>query len=473
MHTLDDLSPYISQQLSSQQWIYQVLESMSDGVWICDATPSLLWINKACEELNGIKRDQVCNKSVQELLGMGNFDTDVTHSVLESKESCAIIQKVQSGRTLLVSGVPIFDEQGEICLVVGTERDLTELNLLREQLDASSKITERFQSALTAMSIEKYGSENLIAFSEPMNRLLETCTRVAGFDTTLLLTGESGTGKSMIAGFIHKTSARSDKPLMSLNCGAIPGSLVEAELFGYADGAFTGSQKGGKPGLFEAADGGTLFLDEVDSFSLELQVKLLTFLDTQSFIRVGGTKVKQVDVRLIVATNQNLQEKVEAGEFRADLFYRLNVLPLNLPPLRDRTEDIPLLIKHILGKLSTRYKQQRKATPDLIDALERYRFPGNVRELENILERSFVLSHSDAIGLGELPPEFKESILPQRQNDDALPYKLAMQKLERQYLEQARDQCRSQQEMASFLNVSQPTVARLLKKHNFIHNGIE
>lgn len=468
MNTLDELSPFNSEQLSSQKWIYQVLESMTDGVWICDASPRLLWINRACEELNDIQRDQVCGKSVDELLGNGNFDTDVTHSVLKTKEPCAIIQKVKSGRTLLVNGVPVFDQQGHVCLVVGTERDLTELNLLREQLDATSKITERFQSALTAMSIEKYGSENLIAFSEPMNRVLETCTRVAGFDTTLLLTGESGTGKSMIAGFIHKTSTRSDKPLMSLNCGAIPGNLVEAELFGYADGAFTGSQKGGKPGLFEAADGGTLFLDEIDSFSLELQVKLLTFLDTQSFIRVGDTKIKQVNVRLIVATNQNLQEKVDAGQFRADLFYRLNVLPLKLPPLRERTEDIPILINHILGKLSDRYKQSREATPDLIDVLGRYRFPGNVRELENILERSFVLAQSNAIGLTDLPPEFQESLLPERQNDDALPYKVAILNLERRYLEKALRSCRSQQEMARHLNVSQPTVARLLKKHNLI-----
>lgn len=454
------------EQLRNHDWIYQILESMADGIWVCDATPRLLWINSVCANLNDIKQSDVCGKTVEELLGQGNFDKDVTHKILKTGQPTAIIQKVRSGRTLLVNGVPVFDSQGKVCLVVGTERDLTELNVLRERLDASEEIQQKFQSALTALSIEKYGSGNLIAFSEAMNRILETCIRVAAYDTTLLLTGETGTGKSMVAGFIHKNSNRKNKPFMSLNCGAIPPGLVEAELFGYTDGAFTGAMKGGKPGLIEAANGGTLFLDEIDAFSLELQVKLLTFLDTQRFIRVGDTKVKQVDVRLIVATNQNLQERVTGGLFRADLLYRLNVLPMQLPPLRNRIEDIPSLINLNLNKLSKRYGQNRTASKDLIEILTRYDFPGNVRELENILERAFVMTQSDEISPSDLPIDFQDRLLPSMQGEKNMSFKGSLHDLEYKFLIDACSKYKTQSEIARFLDVSQPTVARLLKRHN-------
>lgn len=449
----------------SLELVFQVLEAMTDGVWVCDAKETLVWVNSACEQLNDIRRDQVCGKTVDQLQGQGNYDRDVTHQVLKARKPSAIIQKVRSGRTLLVHGVPVFDDSGEVSLVVGTERDLTELNALREQIDRSRGIQEKMQSELTALSIERFGSDNLVANSGPMQRVLDICLRVANFDSTVLLTGETGTGKSMIAGFIHKSSDRKDKPFLSLNCGAIPEGLIEAELFGYADGAFSGSKKGGKPGLIEAADGGTLLLDEVDSFSMDLQVKLLTFLDTQSFIRVGDTKVREVNVRLIVATNQDLNEHVRRGEFRSDLLYRLNVLPIALPPLRERLEDLPSLAQLVLKRLSDRYGTKRVLSSDALDVLCRFDYPGNIRELENILERVFVLATDECIQVGDLPGHLTEGLILSHENTSDQSFQSALRNLEHQYLKAACQKHTRQMGIAHELGVSQSTVARMLKKH--------
>jgi PAS domain S-box-containing protein len=458
-------NPGLLQESVNLEMLFQVLEAMTDGVWVCNADAYLIWVNSACEQLNDIKRDEVCGKTVDQLQGQGNYDRDVTHQVLRTGKPKAIIQKVRSGRTLLVHGVPVFDARGEVSLVVGTERDLTELNALREQIDRSRGIQEKIQSELTALSIDRFGSRGLVANSDVMQRILDTCVRVAHFDSTVLLTGETGTGKSVIAGFIHKTSDRNAKPFLSLNCGAIPEGLIEAELFGYAEGAFSGSRKGGKPGLIEAADGGTLLLDEVDSFSMDLQVKLLTFLDTQSFIRVGDTRVREVNVRLIVATNQDLAERVEHGAFRSDLLYRLNVLPIELPPLRDRMGDLPGLAQLVLQRLSDRYGQTRTLSRDALDVLCRYHYPGNIRELENILERVFVMAADERIQVDDLPGYLAEGLYITHGNPSEQSFHTALKQLEYQYLKAACEKHGRQVDIARELGVSQPTVARLMKKH--------
>lgn len=450
--------------------LFQVLEAMTDGVWVCDREARLVWVNSACEKLNDIVRQEVCGKTVDQLLGQGNYDHDVTREVMATRKPSAIIQKVRSNRTLLVHGVPVFDEQGEISLVVGTERDMTELNGLRDQLDQSHGIQQKIQSELIALSLERYGADNLVARSEQMQKVLDTCIRIANFDSTVLLTGETGTGKSVIAGFIHKSSERKDKAFLSLNCGAIPEGLVEAELFGYVDGAFSGSKKGGKPGLIEAADGGTLLLDEVDAFSKDLQVKLLTFLDTQSFIRVGDTKVRQVNVRLIVATNQDLAQKVAEGTFREDLLYRLNVLPIELPPLRDRPDDIPALASTVLKRLSDRYGQERVLSPHALDLLCRYHYPGNIRELENILERVFVMASDTRIEVDDLPAQLTSGLYVDHDTTQNRSFRKALEDVEYRYLRSACEQHSRQVDVARELGVSQPTVTRLLKKHGLTLN---
>jgi len=444
----------------------RIFEAMADGVWVCDATPRLLWINSACEALNNIKREEVCGHTVEALLESGNFDTDVTQRVLREKKPVAIIQKVKSRRTLLVSGVPIFDKQGEVKFVVGSERDMTELNLLKQEIEKKLEVTKKMQSELLSMKMRDLKLQEIVASSEPMERVMETVLRVADFDTTVLLTGESGTGKSMVARLLHEGSSRRAQPFLTLNCGAIPDSLAEAELFGYAEGAFTGAQRGGKSGLIEITDGGTLFLDEIDAFSLDVQVKLLTFLDTRGFIKVGGQKVQQVDVRLVAATNANLEQKVEQGEFRKDLWYRLNVVPIGLPPLSARVDDIFPLVTRFLKRLSERHKVSKKIDRHAMEILSRYAYPGNVRELENIIEHSYVLCHGKNIGVPDLPPTVLASVSVVRDiTAGNAPLKQAIESLERDYIQAACQRYRTQKEIAQALGTSQPSVARLLKKH--------
>ena len=449
-----------------EQQLLSIFEAMSDGVWVCDATPRLLWINSACEALNNIKREEVCGRTVSELLGRGNFDTDVTSRVLKEKKPVAILQKVKSGRTLLVNGVPVFGASDKIIYVVGSERDMTELNMLREEIEQKQQLNSRINSELLALKVRDSKFGEFVAVSEIMQRVLETALRVSTFDTTVLLTGPSGSGKTLIARMIHEGSNRRTKPFLTLNCGAIPPSLVEAELFGYVAGAFSGAQKDGKPGLIEVTDGGTLFLDEIDAFPLEAQVKLLTFLDSKGFIRIGDTKVRQVDVRLIVATNRDLEELVEQGHFREDLWFRLNVVPMTLPPLKGRPEDILVLVQQLLDKMSEQYGITRGISRNALDSLCKYEFPGNVRELENILERSFVLCQGSEITVEDLPPEVRATGLPiPRAVTTDTSLKEILDGVERQYLHLACQKHTRQSDIAQELGLSQPTVARLLKKH--------
>jgi PAS domain S-box-containing protein len=438
---------------------------MHDGVWVCDTTPRLLWMNSACEILNDIRREEVCGKLVDELLEAGNFDHDVTRRVLRERRAVAINQKVKSGRTLLVNGVPVFDEQGNIVYVVGNERDLTELNVLRHELSQSLQLSRRMQSELLALKKQDLQMREIVAESEAMERALDTAMRAAQFDSTILLTGPSGSGKSLIASFIHGSSRRREAPFLSLNCGAIPQSLLEAELFGYVRGAFTGAHKDGKLGLIEAAEGGTLFLDEIDAFPSEIQVKLLTFLDTRHIIRVGDTRPRQVDVRLIAATNRDLEAAVAAGGFREDLWFRLNVVPVALPPLSERPEDIPPLVHRWLAHLEKRHSVHRGISPEALEVLCHYAYPGNVRELQNILENCFVLCQSEAIGIRDLPRAVRDA-LPHRGAAAKAPRLAdALDHAERACLERACALHGRQADIAAELGVSQPSVARLLKKH--------
>lgn len=246
---------------------------------------------------------------------------------------------------------------------------------------------------------------DLVGSSERMKSVLSIIDRVADSPSTVLITGESGTGKELVAMALHKGSPRADKPFIRINVAAIPQTLIEAELFGHEKGAFTGAVTQ-KPGRFELADGGTLFLDEIGDLPIEMQVKLLRALQESQFERVGGIKTLNVDVRLIAATNRDLLKAIDEGRFREDLYYRLNVVPISLPPLRERVEDIPLLVTHFVEKLSARLNRDvREVNPDAMALLQSYPWPGNIRELENIIERTLLFADGPVIDVSALPPD--------------------------------------------------------------------
>ena len=297
---------------------------------------------------------------------------------------------------------------------------------------------------------------------------METIIRVAQVDSTVLITGESGTGKELLAETIHANSARKEGPFIKVNCGAIPESLLESELFGYDAGAFTGARKEGKAGYFELANSGTLFLDEIGDLPLNLQVKLLRVIQSREIVRVGGIKPLKVDIRIVAATNRNLVDMVRRKEFREDLYYRLNVVPINVPPLRQRKEEIPSLVVHFLQVFNRKYKQVKRISPEVIDLFMEYDWPGNVRELENLMERLVVITPSDTITVQDLPSHFgnlakdwsnKVHVL------DIVPLREAVESVEKQILEKAYVQFRTTRQMARALKVDASTVVRKAAKY--------
>jgi len=315
---------------------------------------------------------------------------------------------------------------------------------------------------------------NIIGESAPMQRVFNIVRKAVNVTSTVLIEGESGTGKELVARHIHFAGPRKNKPFIVTNCAAIPETLVESELFGHEKGAFTGADAS-RAGKFELADGGTLFLDEIGDMRLDSQAKLLRVLQDGVLERIGSSQQRQVDVRVIVATNRDLGRRVEEGQFRKDLYYRLDVVRVDLPPLRDRTQDLPLLVRHFREKLSEKLGRPAPSlAPETLDAMRRYRWPGNVRELENTLEQLFILADGPVVKVEDLPPKLRE-----RPDGPATPFKLppggvVLEDLEQDLIRQALDESGGRiKEAAELLGVSYKTLQYRLKKHEIDRHGSE
>ena len=350
-----------------KNWLDTIIDSSYDGLWICDREEKVIRINKASERINEVKAEDVIGKNMKELISEGLFDKSVTSEVLERRTSVTMIQQIKGGKKILVTGNPIFNEKGEIAFVVTNDRDISELDHLRSQLQETQALAKEYISKLSELEMKGVDLSNIIFRSEEMQRIIEMALRVAKVDSTILLLGESGVGKGIIAKLIHKHSDRNTGPFIRVDCAGIPDSLIESELFGYEKGAFTGAKTEGKPGFFELANKGTLFLDEIGEIPLSTQSKLLRFLEDHEIIRVGGIEPKEIDVRVIAATNKNIEEMVAAKSFRKDLYYRLNVVPIDIPPLRERRNDILPLIFHFLEKFNKTNRKKRVLSPEAIE----------------------------------------------------------------------------------------------------------
>ena len=373
----------------------KILDCIKDGIFITDKEGRILILNQASLDFCMYKEEDLIGKTMQELLDQNMFDDSVALEAIKEKSVVSVIQKGITGNyDLLVTGTPLFNEDGEISLVILTERDVTDLNNLQASVHS---LSERYSQEVEYYREQTISHNEIICESNSMKQLLQIALRIAATDATVLIQGESGTGKSMIARFIFKNSTRKKEPFIELNCGAIPENLLESELFGYEKGAFTGANEKGKPGLFELANGGTLFLDEIGSLPLHLQVKLLRAIQEKEIMRVGGSEYIPIDIRIISATNTSLAKAVNAGTFRKDLYYRLNVCQLELPPLRDRKKDIRPLCEHFLKIFNGKYQTDKTFTSSAWKILLGYQWPGNIRELENMLERIVVISGSRII----------------------------------------------------------------------------
>lgn len=445
-----------------------IFESSYDVIYVSDGEGVTLRVSSACEEIWGKKPEELVGRSVLDLEKEGIYRPSVTRLVLESREKVRVIQKTKTGRTLLVVGTPVKDKNGKIVRVINASRDITEIGKLREEVQTMKEMMERYKQEISRLRLHESSSSKLIYRSVAMEKVMNQAQKISGFDTTVLITGESGVGKDVVASLIHEWSDRSGQPFVKINCGAIPESLLESELFGYEPGAFTGAQKGGKTGLFELAHLGTLFLDEVAELPLTLQVKLLRVLQEKEIRRIGGLRSIQVDVRLIAATNRNLEKLVEQGAFREDLYYRLNVFPIWIPPLRKRVEDIPLLVHHFAVKFNERYGLNKSFSVEAIAELQKKPWKGNVRELQNLVERLIISSDEPVIRVKDVNhfAAGKEPSPIEIKIHREVPLKEAVGAAEKAILEFAKKKYGTTSGMAKALEVDQSTVSRKLRKYS-------
>ncbi|WP_236777820.1 sigma 54-interacting transcriptional regulator [Anoxybacter fermentans] len=463
----------ISQELKSIKELNReldtIIESISDGVYITDGEGNTLRVNSAYERISGIKAEEVIGRNMKELVEEGVYSQSVTLLVLEEREPVTITHEIKTGKEVLITGNPVFDEEGNIVRVVTTVRDLAELNSLKQQLAETRKLSQRYHSELAQLRLQQLELDDVVIQSEAMQKVIKLALRLGEVNSTVLITGESGVGKEIVAKIIHRTGQGHEGSLIKVNCGAIPENLLESELFGYEKGAFTGARKEGKPGLFELAEGGTLFLDEISELSLNLQVKLLRAIQEKEIVRVGGVNPIKIQVRIIAATNRNLEQMVKEGKFREDLYYRLNVVPIYVPPLRERREDIIPLIYHFLERFNTQFKTNKRFDPEALKALERYDWPGNVRELENTVERLVVLTNNDLIGIDDLPEYIRSDEYVKTPSNiivpSLMPLKDAVEEVEKQIIAKALQKYSTTREVAKVLGVSQPTIVRKMKKY--------
>lgn len=447
-----------------------IINSSYDGLYVTDGKANTLRVNKAYERISGLKAKDVVGHNMHELVEKGFFNQSVTLEVLKTRKPVTIMQDILGGKKAMVTGNPIFNENGtEIILVLTNVRDITELNNLRKQVEDTRQISERYLSELKALRSHNFKYQNFVIKSEKMKNLLHAALKVAEVDTSILITGETGVGKGLIAKIIHNNSHRSEKPFLKINCSAIPETLLESELFGYNRGAFTGAKTDGKPGLFEVADGGTIFLDEISEMPLHLQVKLLDVLEDRQATRLGSTKPYNVDVRIIAATNMDLKKMVDQKKFREDLFFRLMVIPIHIHPLRERKEDIFPLINFFLEKFNRSLKKKKIILRDALDLMMLYNYPGNIRELQNIIERLVVMSESDLIGTENIPLYLidKESAYQLPQNCKiTLNLNRFLRNIETSLIKDAIQRYGTTYKAAKYLGINQSTVVRKMQKYN-------
>jgi PAS domain S-box-containing protein len=433
----------------------KILDYASNEIYVLDGNRNVIFCNKMFENHYGLKRSEVIGRPNEELFNQGYWTPSIVPTVFEEKKSITMKQTTYYGGELITTAIPLLNQQQEIELVVITahEPNYKKVQYPNEQRDNGKK--------------EANTSENLIVTNcEKMKKLLAFCAKIAPVDSTILIQGESGTGKGVLAHYIHRLSQKKDGPFLTINCAAIPEELLESELFGYSRGAFTGANKAGKIGLIEAAHKGTLFLDEIGEISPKLQAKLLQVIQERRFLPIGGREVKEVDIRIITATNRNLLNMVEKKLFREDLYYRLNVIEIKIPPLRERPEDIAPLTYYFLNKFNQKYGVDRLISQDCLDLIINYSWPGNVRQLENVMERLVVTTDS-MIDVKDLPEMIYQQARAQYHSSLSSPLSFdeAIEELERELIVNSYKKWKSSRKVANDLKLSQTRASKLIRKY--------
>ncbi|MEG1790216.1 MAG: sigma 54-interacting transcriptional regulator [Oscillospiraceae bacterium] len=456
--------PEMYHAMSKLENINTFLECSHDGIMVADRDGVMIRVNSAYEHMLGRAKQNLLGRNVREMLDEGLYSESVSLKVFGSKRTEMVVLNVRN-RQLAATGTPVFVMPGEISAVVVNLRDVTELNDSIREANHQRLLAEGYIKELRHAN-ERHQVSELVAISKEMQKILDMAYTISDVSSTVLITGESGTGKEVLANQICRISSRRDRPFIKINCAAIPSSLFESELFGYEDGAFTGARKKGKAGFFELANSGTLLLDEICELPMSLQAKLLRTLQDGEVTRIGGSESIKVDVRIIAATNKDIWKMAKQGSFRQDLFYRLNVVNIWIPPLRERRDDIVPLALHLLERCNKKYKKQKTLSPQLAKLLRTLEWPGNARELGNAIENMVVLTQEDVLTTDSLPEHYRNGDVDAEQVTvkGILPLKEAVRLAEQQVIRNAMQRYSTAAEIASALGVDRTTISRKLER---------
>lgn len=443
-----------------------VLDNIDDGIFVIDTNGIILQANKAVEKNGGKSVEELIGRHIDALVDEGYCTEFVSKKVLKSGKEETLIQQTKDSRELLVTGMPYYQD-GKMKMVIACERDVTELSKTKEKLLKVKDLNERYEREIRQLREINGLSVGVVCVSKNMKQTVDMAIKVSKLDATVLIQGESGTGKEVLANLIRENSPRADKPFIKVNCGAIPDNLLESEMFGYVEGAFTGAKKQGKNGYFGMANGGTIFLDEIDSIPFNLQVKLLRVIQEREMMPVGSDVSVKLDIRIIAATNKDLKDLVAKGEFRQDLYYRIGVVSINIPPLRERKEDIVQLVKDFTDKFNKKHGTEKSFDKRTKRRFLSYSWPGNVRELENMIESLIVISEGDVITEKDvnlyISKEFGE---PQKSEFEITGSLDDMVKdFEAELLRNMFGECKDTGEMARKLGTTRSTINRKLVKY--------
>jgi PAS domain S-box-containing protein len=464
----------LQRELDTKQALLDaVMSSSYDGICLISPDGVFLEMNGAFERITGLARGDWLGKTIGEMRTTpGMARNSAALKVLDGVAPATTLVSIRGGELMLVTANPHHGPGGDLQSIILNVRNITQLNVLKRQIEKERSDPSDAQMEVSHLHerLEQAGLGSFIFRSQEMTRIVATALQIADFDLTVLIEGETGVGKGVLAKLLHRLGRRAAGPFIEVNCGAIPESLVESELFGYEPGAFTGSSRAGKRGLFEAAHGGTIFLDEIGELPKSSQAKLLKILDDRTITRVGGTTPKPLNVRVIAATNRHLRELVRHGAFRADLLYRLETVPMVVPPLRERREDLKALIYAFVTQCGRELGAERTISAEGVQCLLGHPLPGNARELKNLVVRMLLGSTEREIGLehvraavdGEPAQRGEAADDPEEQRG---PMKQRLEQVERRILAASLRECRSTYEIAERLGINQSSVVRKIKKY--------
>lgn len=440
-----------------------ILNHCNSNIFVTDGRGQILYANDAAERALNCSFEELRRMDVYQLHEKGYTSHSSSADAIESGKKAFAVYRNNLGEEIATTSIPVPDRRGGIEMVVTRSDEVGTILAQQKELD-------RYRTLFQQMLTRSEGpAPTLIARDPGMARIVEALKKYAASDVTVLLTGESGTGKEVLANFVRQNSRRSGGAFLSVNCAAIPNDLIESELFGYEKGAFTGARREGKPGLFELADGGTIFLDEVGELSLVAQSKLLRVLETGEFMRVGGSQVQKADVRIIAATNRELKAMVAAKEFRDDLYYRLCVVPVSVPPLRERPLDIEALAGHFLKIFCRKHRIQRELPQEMAERLRRYPWPGNIRELRNTIE-NYVITGDEPFLPAAAPPAQEPAQRAHTAADLSLPLKAVLERAEEAQIRAALDACGGEvARAAELLGIHRSVLYKKIGKYGLGH----